>query len=218
MSENTTELVAGAHTAFADSVHALIGLRPDTLVRDDGTTAVVLDSLYAELVEARHGEQRGDRTAGTVYKSRPPLWIDAASLLHQIDRTVAGWWRGMPADDHGLPITVRRLHALVDHTWRPQDVGQLRRMTHTVNDWVTRVKTLLPEQVTHTWELRAACPACGETTMLVDDGAGETVRRAVLHADRSSAACLACGTTWAPEHFELLAQMIGAHLPEGVIE
>ncbi|WP_068059301.1 DUF7341 domain-containing protein [Nocardia xishanensis] len=218
MSEATPELVAGAHTAFVDAVHALIGLRPDTITRDDGTTTIVLDSLYAELLEARHGEQRSDPTAGTVYKSRPPLWIDAASLLHQIDRTVAGWWRHLPADDHGLPATVRRLHALVDHDWRPQDVGELRRMTRTVEDWVQRVKTLLPEEVTHTWELRAACPACGETTLHVDDGSGELVRRAVLQANQSGAHCLACTTTWAPEYFAILARTIGAGLPEGVLE
>lgn len=219
MSEDTAELVTGAYSAFSDAVHALIGLRPDTIERDDFTTEpIVLDSLYTELCEACQGERRGEAVRRPPAASRAPGWTDALSLIIQIDQTVKAWWPTVPDDAHGRHVTVRRLYALLDHGWRPQDVGQLGRMTAKVAKWVECANNLLPTEVTHTWELRAPCPACGETTVNVDDGAGEQVRTYVLQADKSSAKCVACETSWSPEHYRLLAALINAPLPDGVLE
>lgn len=219
MSEATSELVAGAHAAFSDAVHALIGLRPDSIERDDFTTEpIVLDSLYTELCDARHGERAGEGTRRPPAASRAPGWTDALSLLDRIDRTVQLWWLETPWEPADQPVTVRRLYALVDHPWRPQDIGELRHMTREVGSWVERIHILLPTEEVHMWELRAACPSCGETTVQVDDGAGELVRRYVLQADKSSAKCVACETSWAPETYRLLAAMIGAELSPGVLE
>jgi hypothetical protein len=220
VNEETTELVAGTVAAFSDAVHALIGLRPDTIERDDfSTEAIVRDSLYTELLDARHGERHADgSTRRPTPGSRPPGWTDALSLIVRIDQRVAEWWPATPTDTHGQPLTVRRLYALADHGWRPQDLGTVQRLTREVEAWVARARVLLPTEVTHTWELRAPCPACGETTQLVDDGSGEQVRRYVLQADTSSAKCAACETSWDPSRYRLLAQMIGAALPPGVLE
>ncbi|MEV4127120.1 hypothetical protein [Nocardia sp. NPDC049707] len=219
MSEETAELVAGAYTAFSDAVHDLIGLRPDSIERDDFTReTIVLDSLYIELCEARHGERRGEAIRRPPAASRAPGWTDALSLIIQIDQTVKAWWPTVPDDSHNRHVTVRRLYALLDHGWRPQDVGLLRRMTKQVSKWVRTANNLLPTEETHSWELRAACPACGETTVNVDDGAGEQVRTYVLQADKSSAKCIACETSWGPEHYRLLAALINAPLPPGVLE
>jgi hypothetical protein len=219
LSEETVELVAGAHVLFERAVHALIGMRPEQIERDDFTREhIVLDSLYIELCEARHGERAGEAVRRPPAASRAPGWTDALSLIISIDRRVAMWWPDTPPDDHGTLVTVRRLHALVDHAWRPQDVRELQRMTREVDGWVERARILLPTEEVHTWELRAACPACGETTTQVDDGTGELVRRYVLQADKSSAKCAACETSWDPSHYRFLAQMIGAELPPGVLE
>lgn len=217
MSEETAELVAGAHTAFADAVHALVGLRPDTIERDDYTCeTVVLDSLYAELLEAKYGEKQDQGSVRrAVHGSNAPGNTDIISLLDRIDRRVHLWWPSSPFEPAEQPITVRRLYALVDYQWRPQDVAELRSMTREVQAWADRAEALLTGG--RTWELRAPCPSCGETVVNDTDSSGETVRRYVLQANLSSAACLACGTTWAPEHYKVLAGMIGT-LPAGVLE
>ncbi|MBF6358166.1 hypothetical protein IU449_27085 [Nocardia higoensis] len=212
-----TELLAGARRAFADAVHELVGRRPDTIIGDEYTRHVILDDRYTELVEARYGQQQADNGGlRGVYKSKPPLWIEACSLIDLIDRTVASWWPKPPVGEQ--PVTIRRLYALTDYGWRPQDVDALHEMTRVVSGWVDRINQLLPEEPRHEWELTAACPACGESTVLVDDGAGEIVRRAALRANQSSAVCLACGADWRPEAFVHLAQQIGAGLPPGVLE
>ncbi|MFE7744390.1 hypothetical protein [Nocardia sp. NPDC057455] len=222
MSENTTELVAGARAAFTDAVHQLIGLRPDSIERDDfGTQPIVRDSLYVELMEARYGECVGETVRRQGTGSRTPGWTDAISLLDRIDRTVARWWpniNGLADDYPDRPITVQRLYILVDWPWSPHELAELKRYTRQVEVWVERANILLPTAVTHTYELRAACPACGETTTTVDDGSGELVRQYVLQADQSSARCVACETSWAPECYRVLAAMIGSEMPPGVLE
>lgn len=217
MTEATPELVAGAHAAFADAVHDLIGLRPDTIERDDYTQQIVRDSLYTELCDAKMGE-RSTSTAGGGGKPGAPGSIDALSLIVRIDKAVARWWPHVPPAPADQPVTVRRLYALVDYQWSPHEIGQLRGMTRTVQSWVTRARRLLPTQIEHEYELKAACPTCGETYVTTDDGSGELVRRYALVAKLSSAACAACGMVWAPEYFAMLGQMIGAGLPPGVLD
>jgi hypothetical protein len=223
MSEATSELTAGAIAAFSDAVHDLIALRPDAIERDDfSREAIVRDSLYTELLDARHGERHADGTTRRPTPgSRPPGWTDALSLVVRIDQTVARWWPilGDLAEKYpGLPITVQRLYILVDWPWSPYELADLKRYTREVQGWVERANILLPTEVTHTWELRAPCPSCGETTQLIDDGSGEQVRRYVLQADTSSATCAACETSWAPDRFRFLASLLGAELPPGILE
>jgi hypothetical protein len=217
MSEATAELLAGAHAAFSDAVHDLIGKRPDTIDRDDHTQTIVRDSLYNELHEAKHGEQVGQGSRRPAPGSRPPGWTDALSLVVRIDQRVTVWWPALPVDEHGYGATVSRLYALVDHAWRPQDIPDIRQMTREVTAWVERARILLPTEEIHTYELRAACPACGETVMYSDDGAGEQVRRYVLQTTIHSARCLACETRWDADYFVTLAQQLGG-LPDGVLE
>ncbi|BAD58811.1 DUF7341 domain-containing protein [Nocardia farcinica] len=214
-----TELVEGARAAFADAVHDLIGWRSDTIERDDGPETVVRSSLYSDLTDARLGETYGYSSRRPTPASRGPGWSEALSLLVQIDQRVAQWWPGVPDNQHGQPLTVRRLYALCDHGWRPQDVAVLRRMARVVRSWVGQAEALLGEDAAaHRYELRAACPACGALHVWGEDAAGETVRRYSLVVDRSSAQCLACDTRWAPEYYAILARTIGAGLPDGVLE
>ena len=209
MSEETMELVAGAHRAFVDAVHDLIGLRPDRIERDDYTQGIVRSSLYDELQEAKHGEQEGQGGRRPAPGSRPPGWTDALSLVVQIDQRVAGWW---PAAGD----TVQRLYALVDWQWAPHELSTLKDYTRTVEAWVKRARTLLPTEGHHLYELKAPCPACGETYVQVES-AGEQVQRYALQANLSAARCQACETTWAPEDFVSLSRQLGG-LPANVLE
>jgi hypothetical protein len=209
------ELIAGAHRGFDDAVHALIGRRAELVTRGDETSTVYLDSLYSELVEARHHGQRSDHSTGVSYKSKPPVWIDASSLLHQIDRTVASWWRPRPTQAD-LSVTVTRLHALVDYRWCPDDVAAVQRMTATIHGWVGTIHGLLG-YAPAVKELKAACPVCGETYVTADS-AGEQTRRYTLQLSTIGASCAACGETWAPEQYMALAALIGAATPDGMIQ
>lgn len=215
----TPELVAGAHTAFADAVHELVGMRADSIERDDYTREhVILDSLYLELLELRFGERRGSESVRrSTHGSAAPGNTDAISLLDQIDRTARTWWPNLGDEYPEHPPTVRRLFLLADWPWSPHEVADLKQMTRQVWTWIDRANTLLAPEQQHTWELRAACPSCGETSILVDD-AGEQVRKYVLQANQSSAACLACGMNWAPEGYRALAVELGAPPLEGVLE
>ncbi len=209
------ELVAGAHRGFDDAVRALIGRRAETIVRGDETGTVFLDSLYSELVEARHHGQRSEHSTGVSYKSKPPVWIDASSLLHQIDRTVATWWRTRP-DAADLSVTVTRLQLLVDYRWAPDDVAALQRMTHIIHGWVGSIHTLLG-YAPAVKELTVPCPACGET-YVVADSAGEQTRRYALQLTTIGAGCAACGETWEPAEYVTLAALIGAATPDGIVK
>ncbi|MFD3594312.1 hypothetical protein ACFWU5_16435 [Nocardia sp. NPDC058640] len=201
-----TELVAGARNRFVDATHALIGLRLHTVTLGDSAKTTVLDSLYTELQEARHGEQAADARGHTVPGSRPPVWTDAISLLDEIDRAVATWWPHTPPAD-GTAVTTRRLHALADYPWAPDDVAVLRRMTRHLNAWTDRIRQLLVGE--RVWELKAPCPVCGETTVIAVNGAGEHVRRTALQVTVSGARCIGCEATWAPEKFQALGAAIG---------
>ncbi|NKY60380.1 DUF7341 domain-containing protein [Nocardia flavorosea] len=214
----TPELVAGARTAFSDAVHLLVGLRADSIERDDFMREhVILDSLYQELQELRFGEKQGSESVRrATHGSAAPGNVSAISLLDDIDRTVRSWWPNVDSAEH--QPTVARLYTLCDWPWTPDELADLKRMTRTVEQWVERANSMLAPDQRHTYELRAACPSCGETYLSVDDGAGEMVRKYVLQASQSSAECLACGMNWAPENYRALAYDLGAPLPEGVLE
>ncbi len=201
------ELVAGAQKRFADAVHALVGLRLHAVTAAGASKTCVLDSLYTELSEARHGEQAADARGHTVPGSRPPVWTDAVSVLDEIDRAVATWWPHTP-DADGRPVTVRRLYALVDYRWAPEDVAILTRMARHLGGWTDRVRQLLAGE--RVWELKASCPECGESSVMVTNGAGERVRRTALQVTVSGARCLGCEAVWLPERFRLLGAAIGA--------
>ena len=220
MTEETAEQVAGARNAFADAVHDLVGRRPDMIERDDTTReAIVRDSLYNELQEAKHGEQVGQGSRRPAPASRPPGWTDALSLVVRIDKVVATWWppvMGLDSDYPGLPLTVQRLYALTDWPWAPHELSDLKQRTRTVESWVERARILLPTEDSHLYELKAPCPACGETYTSVEH-AGEMVQRYVLQANLSAAKCVACETSWAPENFVALSKLLGG-LPANVLE
>ncbi|WP_043654420.1 DUF7341 domain-containing protein [Nocardia thailandica] len=214
MSED--DLVVGHRRALADAVHALVGMQVERVERDGRQVSVPIDSLYDQLAESTHGQQQdGSGARRPEPGSRAPGWADALSLLEVIDRRVGEWSIGQ-ASVPGRAVTPRRLYALADHPWAPEDLAAVRRMTRQVHEWARRVRALLDEE--REWELRAACPSCGALDVTTRNGAGEEVRTYALRANLSSAQCIACGTSWAPEQYRLLGALIGAPLPNGILE
>ncbi|MEV6219925.1 hypothetical protein [Nocardia sp. NPDC051833] len=210
------ELAAGARAALSDAVHGLVGLQSERIYRDGRTVPIIVDSLYDQLREATAGEQQDGAGARRPEPgSRAPGWADALSLLEVIDRRVGEWSIGV-AKVPGRELTVRRLYALADNLWAPEQVGLVRRMERQVRDWCARINALLGDA--REWELRAPCPACGVTMVATENGSGETVHAYALRANLSAAQCISCGADWAPEQYRLLGMLIGAPLPPGVLE
>lgn len=202
-----TELVAGASFRFDDAVQDLVGVRSTVIEQAGKQRHVILPSLYDELEESRHdGAQPGAVTSRPVHESKPPMNLAPVSLLHEIDKRVREWWPHTPADDSGRAVTVRRLHALVDYRWAPEDVAALRSMTRQVEAWTQRVRDQLDRG--HRWTLKAACPVCGEEWFVVDRG-GEQVVKPALTVTIDGGLCGACGATWGKDELALLGQLVG---------
>lgn len=210
------ELVADARRALSDAVHALVGMQVEHVEQNGRQVPIPVDSLYDQLREASYGERAdGGGARRSEPGSRTPGWSDALSLLELIDRRVGEWSIGA-ATVPGRELTVRRLYAIADNAWAPEETGYVRRLARDIDTWAARARRLLDDE--HVWELRAPCPSCGETTVSGQDSAGDTVSQYALRANLSSAECLACGMQWAPEYYRTLGALIGAPLPDGVLE
>lgn len=204
-----------ARRQLDDAISALADPQPQTL--HDGTLTW-LDSAYVQLRDAIPGSKR-DRTG--VAGSQPPLWIDACQLLHEIDTAVAAWERPFPAlcgdlSDEPPPITILRLRAISDRSWRPQDVHSIQQIVAALESWCENITALLSD--IPRWHLPAPCPACGRKTIYRHDNTGELVRQPALQITPQGCVCAGCHTTWAPQYFTHLARVLGYALPEGVLE
>ncbi len=210
------ELVAGARGALSDAVHALVGMQVEHVEQNGRQVPIPVDSLYDQLREASYGERAdGGGARRSEPGSRTPGWSDALSLLEVIDRRVGEWSIGEGLAP-GRARTARRLYALADATWTPDDIGYVRKLAHDIDTWAARARRLLDDE--HVWELRAPCPSCGETLVTGQDSAGETVSQYALRANLSAAECLACGMQWAPEYYRMLGELIGAPRLDGILE
>lgn len=167
-------------------------------------------SLYDQLRNDLAGTQATDHK--THAKSQPPIWIDAAMLLTEID-TQTRQWVHRPKDVG----TTTRLDHLADKTWRPQDTDHVTTITNTITRWCDQITHLLDPQSVKT--IAAPCPSCGRKTITRRDSAGETVRTPALTviADQGCT-CLACRAHWTPDRYLFLCRLLGFDLPEGVLE
>lgn len=182
------------------------------------TETVWLDSLYLQLRGAVPGEKQ--HRSG-VARSQPPAWIDAIDTLRDIDQSVTGWeprWPAIPGDLSGdaEPPTVLRLRSINDRTWRPQDVGEVKKIGAKIRGWVDHITTLLAD--VHVKHISAPCPACGKQTVYRKDSAGELVRQPALQITTMGCVCQACRASWSPDLYLHLARVLGYELPAGVLE
>lgn len=178
-------------------------------------------SLYTQLTDAIPGQYLG-RTG--LQRSQPPLWIDAADLLTEINTTTRAWHPDTIAWFTGfvfviIPIhhtTPGRLRLLAQCRWRPQDTAQITRYANQIETWIKRIETLFAEH--HVKHLPAPCPACDKKIVYRRDSAGELVRQPALQITTNGCECQACHTIWGPELFMHLARVLGYPTPAGVLE
>lgn len=142
-------------------------------------------------------------------KSMPPLWLDAAQLIADIDRQARRW-------EPGPDGTVSRLRVIADKTWRPQDTELVFSMSITVGKWCDTIDALLdPVSVK---DVSAACPACGAKHIYRNKD-GERVRQSALQiVTETGCTCQACDTHWGPELYLHLARVIGFDTLPGILE
>lgn len=218
-----------ARKHLADAIHRLTGRTRYTIDRDpDGehrtdprthTTVAFGDSLYTQLRDMIAGAQ--GTQLGSTARSMPPLWVDAADVLTDIDTTIAAEQPDPGIFDGDLSTeptadTIRRLHLIDDRTWRPQDVTHIEHLTDLINGWVTRIEELFdpPERRS----LPNPCPACNTKVVYRRDSAGESVRQPALQIGVYGCECLHCHTVWGPDYFTHLARVLGYDRPAGVLE
>lgn len=196
---------------LGNAISALVESKP-THVEDHGI--VWLDSLYVQLLEELPGRQG---TGHGVPRSIPPLCVDAADLLNEIDSAVAVWEPKPVIDlkDDVPPITVIRLHAIEKRGWRPQDVKGIDQIIGAVDGWVAAIRKLLTPPAK--WTLPNPCPACN-VAVVYRMYAGERVRQPALQVGADGCVCQNCRHAWAPKYFRHLAEVLGYEAIEGVLE
>lgn len=210
--------IVAARRRLTDAISKLTDPRPEVL---DGHTHW-LDSHYTELQEALPGDQ-GTGFSG-VARSLPPMFVDAADLLHEIDTAVA-CWEPRPAidasDDNPPPMTVIRLRSIEAHgcrgqAWRPQDASKAEQIADNLEAWAASIKQLL--HPTPAWSLPNPCPACQTAIVYRKDAAGDMVRKPALSIGPNGCECQKCHYIWGPQLFQHLANVLGYELPKGVLE
>lgn len=153
-----------------------------------------------EMTEPGSGEEGPGVRA--IPDSRPPLAIDAVSLLAAIEY-------GAAKRCLDLRVAVRdsaesNIRALVGHA-RQMDHDPLRVVLAELRSWRTQAEVICRWR-TGAVELIAPCPA------LLDDGRVCGARGSLLaNPDTHAARCVTCGTEWAPDQFELLAGHVRRH-------
>lgn len=195
--------IVAAHKKLSLAVDRLC--KPRMAVYHDRTRYAL--SLYRQLQADLSGTQGDTRTPA---KSLPPLWIDAAQLLVDMDAKTRKWY----SKERGIP---QRLGALAASTWRPQDTDHVTDIAKTVDGWCETIMHLLdPESVKH---IAAPCPSCGRSFVYRRDSAGETVRQPALKVvTETGCTCQACDASWTPDRYLFLCTLLGFDLPEGVLE
>jgi hypothetical protein len=193
--------------ALEDAVHALCGTKYEYL----DSKLISTPSLYLQLMDAVTGEQV-NAGGGGLSKSRPPLWLDAFDLLHEIDVALEIW---QPAYT-GVPASVGRMHWLLQRKWRPQDVRSIEQLANNLRGWAVKINNRLNPQPRKT--LPAPCPACGVETVYRKDECGEPIRQPALQISALGCQCMSCRYMWEPSRFYILAGALGYPMPEGVLE
>ena len=208
--------IVGARRRLADAISKLTDPRAEVV---EGQTHW-LDSHYTELQDALPGDQGSGHG---VARSLPPLFVDAADLLNEIDTAVSCWEpKPVIAVDEELPaITVIRLRSIEKHgcrgiPWRPQDADKADQIAANVEAWVVSINQLL--RPTPAWSLPNPCPACNTAIVYRKDTAGDMVRKPALQIGPNGCECQKCHAIWEPAYFTHLARVLGYQLPAGVLE
>jgi hypothetical protein len=218
MTKQTT-VDANLLDATAQLGDAVAALTADQAHPLPGAASGWLPSRYAMLRVALYGT----RGAGVRGRRRPsgvmPCWVDALKLLMAIDARAAELeWRYPPrgpAVDDGDHVTVRRVRALLEYGWRPQDSRALLQIAGELAGFATAIDDLLAPKPIY---LPDPCPQCGQscTYRFTDDG--QRVRTSALAVTAEhGAVCQACHVSWAPDQLVFLGRILGtASIPQSL--
>lgn len=205
MQPNEDGALKPALQLLEDALHRLCG--PQSRIVEE--RLVYVPSRYLQLRDAIFGEQVNAGTGGGS-KSRPPFWVDAHDLLHEIDTSVECW---QPAFT-GVPPTVGRLQWIAQRKWRPQDVRQIEQIARAVAEWAASIDALLDPPAK--WSLPNPCPSCNTAIVYRRDG-DDMVRQPALQIGPNGCTCQKCKAHWPPNQFVFLARVIGS-LPDSVLD
>lgn len=201
-----SEALIPALRRFQDAVSGLIDPQREML---DGRTLWV-DSPYHQLHDSLAGQQ--GYAADWNPRSMPLLWIDCFDLLARIDQTVAQWPLKRPVGDETpdprVPVTVRRLQALSDAKWRPQDADLLTDRAGQLEAFAKTIKNLLLPEISIAL-YGHACPICGQTTVRRTDVTGAAMTVPALSIKGDSALCGECRAVWDYTRLPMLGRMLG---------
>lgn len=203
-----------ARKYLADAIHGLAGRTTTTI---DGRVHWG-DSLYQQLRDNLGGMSGG---GGEGAHSQPPIWLDATTLLDEIDSAIRreqpdpGIFDG-DLSREPIPETVRRLHLIEDRSWRPQDTHKVQQIADACVEWAHRILNLFEPPARKS--LPNPCPACDTRVVYRKDSGGETVRQPALQIGANGCVCGACHTVWSPEYFVHLARVLGYPLAPGCLE
>lgn len=175
------------------AVGNLINQRPVQIQRDNGTTETTfIDSLLDQAISMLKpsGEMSSGGSGGGKPESRPPLSLDAMSIVHEIER-----YTEAPDLAHGI----RAIAATLDRTHDYQ--GQIR-FTGLVGNWIARIEALTGVQQIKTRPLSIHCPAC-QSLWIWDFRDDEAIRTYAVFASFNvgsgelvSFGCLVCKNEW----------------------
>jgi len=195
--------IQAARTRLGKAIQELTAPR----TRLHGRDTITAPSLYGQLCANLAGNQGDTRTPA---KSLPPLWIDAAQLIFDIDSQTHRW---IPTPGK----TPQRLHMLNLKTWRPQDTDHVTTIARTVEEWSSKILNLLDPEVQIF--LPYPCPRCARRFVYRKDSAGEEVRRPALKLVANvGCTCQACNAHWPPDKYLFLQKLLGLAPTEGVVQ
>lgn len=166
---------------------------------------VTASSLAAQMREEIEHPHKGKGGGGGVssWHSMPPLWVAGMSWQQDLEAVVAEFCGllGQP-DRSGVIVVLRRLS---ECGFRPQDGHVLQVFTGQLRELVNRAKKLLD---TPLFTVKGACPACGQSFVLLPDSLGDLVRHDVLTVRTEIADCAYCGTVWEGADMVTLATQV----------
>lgn len=168
------------------------------------------NSLYYQLQMAVEGQQ-SQTGSGSGSKSKPPIWIEPAQMLHNIDLMVNIWSKAVGS-------APKQLREMAARGWTVEQAAEIRRKASIIEAWCDDIERLLSDE--HGKHLSAPCPACGAESVLHRDSAGDMVRSPALafQPGYQGVDCRNCQAYWDPSRFLLLADVLGIPRPEGVLE
>jgi hypothetical protein len=213
--------LADATTRLEDAVAALTARQASPI---PGAGTGWLPCRYAMLRGALCGNRAG-RGRRSQRISLIPCWVDALKLLLAIDACAAQLEHRHPprcadcpiwcylAARHGDHPTIRRVRALLDYRWRPQDSRDLLDIAAELAGYAKAIDDLFAPKPIY---LPHPCPQCGQrcTYRFTDDG--QRVRTAALAVTAEhGAVCQACHAVWPADQLVFLGRILGT-APAGI--